>query len=95
MEMRLRNILKTTNIKKFIKTNLKRTCKVVLGTYNLVAQTRPVCLLRAVEFRATFDEKNCEVILFRSLTLVSGNTPKVISTLLSIAQKRHFKKMKI
>ena len=50
METRLSNILKTTNIKKFIKTNLKRTCKVVLGTYNLVAQTRPVCLLRAVEF---------------------------------------------
>ena len=46
----LSNILKTTNIKKFIKTNLKTTCKVVLGTYNLVAQTRPVCLLRAVEF---------------------------------------------
>ena len=42
METRLSNILKTTNIEKFIKTNLKRTCKVVIGTYNLVAQTRPV-----------------------------------------------------
>ena len=50
METRLSNILKTTNIKKFIKANLKRACKVVLGTYNLVAQTRPVCLLRAIEF---------------------------------------------
>ena len=40
-------------------------------------------------------EKNCEVILFRSLTLVFGNTPKIISIGLSLAQKRPFKKMKI
>ena len=50
METGLTNILKTTIIKKFIETNVKRTCKVVLGAYNLVAQTRPVSLLRAVEF---------------------------------------------
>ena len=39
--------------------------------------------------------QNCEVILFRSLILVSGNTPKIISIGLSIAQKRPFKKIKI
>ena len=50
MEMRLSNILKTTNATKFIKTILESTYKVVLGTYNLAAPTRPVFLLRAVEF---------------------------------------------
>ena len=50
METRLSNILKTTNATKFIKTILESTYKVVLGTYNLAVQTRPVFLLRAVEF---------------------------------------------
>ena len=50
MEMRLSNILKTTNATKFIKNILESTYKVVLGTYNLAAPTRPVVLLRAVEF---------------------------------------------
>ena len=54
METRL-YILKTTNPAKFIKTILESTCKVALGTYNLAAPTRPVFLLRAVEFQATFD----------------------------------------
>ena len=55
METRLSNILKITKATKFIKTILESTYKVVLGTYNLVAPTRPVSLLRAVEFQATFD----------------------------------------
>ena len=50
METRLSNILKATNATKFIKTILESTCKVVLGTYNLAASTRPIFLLRAVEF---------------------------------------------
>ena len=50
METRLSNILKTTNATKFIKTILEITHKVVLGTYNLAASTRPVFLLGAVEF---------------------------------------------
>ena len=50
METRLSNILKTTNATMFIKTILESTCKVVLGTYNLAASTRPIFLLRAVEF---------------------------------------------
>ena len=48
--MRLNNILKTTNATKFIKTILKSSYKVLLGTYNLAASTSPVVLLRAVEF---------------------------------------------
>ena len=55
METRLNNILKTTDITKFIKTILKSTYKVVLGTYNLAVPTWPVFLLKAVEFEATFD----------------------------------------
>ena len=55
METRLSNILKTTNATKFIKTVLERTYKVALGTYNLVVPTRPVFLLRAAGFQATFD----------------------------------------
>ena len=55
METRLSNILKTTNATKFIKTILESTYKVVLGTYNLAAPTRPVFLLRAVEFSALYD----------------------------------------
>ena len=51
----LSNILKTTNATKFIKTILENTNKVVLGTYNLLAPTQPVSLLRAVEFEVTFD----------------------------------------
>ena len=50
METRLNNILKTTNTTKFSKTILVSTYKVVLGIYNLVSPTRPVSLLRAVEF---------------------------------------------
>ena len=50
METRLSNILKTTNATKFIKTILENAYKVVLGTYNMVAPTQPVFLLRAVEF---------------------------------------------
>ena len=50
MEMRLSNILKTTNATKFIKTILESTYKVVLDAYNLTVPTRPVILLRAVEF---------------------------------------------
>ena len=47
METRLSNISKTTM---FIKTILESTYKVVLGTYNLAAPTRPAFLLRAVKF---------------------------------------------
>ena len=50
METRLRNILKTTNATKFIKTILESTYKVELGTYNLAAPTRAVFLLRVFEF---------------------------------------------
>ena len=50
METRLSNILKTTNAKDFIETILERKYKVVLGTYNLAAPTRPIFLLGAVEF---------------------------------------------
>ena len=50
MEMRLSNILKTTNATKFIKTILQSTYKVVLGTNNLAAPMWLVFLLRAVEF---------------------------------------------
>ena len=40
-------------------------------------------------------EKNCEVILFRRLTLVSENTPKITSIGPPITEKRPFKKLKI
>ena len=40
-------------------------------------------------------EKNCVIIFFRSLTLVSENTPKIISIGLLITEKRSFKKLKI
>ena len=50
METRLSNILKTTNAAKFIKTILESSYKAILGAYNLAAPTRPVFLLRAVEF---------------------------------------------
>ena len=53
METRLRNILKTTNITKFIKTILKSTYKVLLGTYSLAVPTQPIFLLRAVDFLET------------------------------------------
>ena len=55
METRLSSILKTTNITRFIKIILKRAYKVVLGTYNLAAQTPPLCLLREAEFLGNFD----------------------------------------
>ena len=55
MEARLRNILKSTNATKLIKTILKRSHKVLLDTCNLAALTWPVFLLRAVEFKSTFD----------------------------------------
>ena len=50
METRLSNTLKATNATKFFKTIPESTYKVVLTTYNLVAPTQPVSLLRAVEF---------------------------------------------
>ena len=50
METRLNNILKNTYGTKFIKTIPESTYKVVLDTYNLMAPTQPVSLLRAVEF---------------------------------------------
>ena len=50
METRLSNMLKATNATKFIKTILESSYKVTLGICNLVAPTRPVSLLRAVEF---------------------------------------------
>ena len=40
-------------------------------------------------------EKNCEVILFRSLTWVSENMPKIISLGPPITEKRRFKKLKV
>ena len=105
METRLSNILKTTKAAKFIKTIPENTYKVVLDTYNLVAPTWPISLLRAVSFKQllTFRflqlllylEKSCEVILFRSLTQVSQNTPKTTSTGSPITVKRSFKKLKI
>ena len=55
METRLTNILTTTNATKFIKTIIESTYKTVLGTYKLGAPTRPVFLLREVQFKATFD----------------------------------------
>ena len=48
-QVTLSNILKTLNAKKFTKTILESTYKVVLGTYNFMVPTRPVSLLRAVE----------------------------------------------
>ena len=50
MKTKLSNILKTKNAIKFIKTILESTYKPVLGTYKLGAPTRPVLLLREVEF---------------------------------------------
>ena len=50
METRLSNILTITYATKFSKTILESTHKIVSGTYNLVAPTLPVFLLRAVEF---------------------------------------------
>ena len=40
-------------------------------------------------------EKKCEIILFRSLTLICKNTPKIISIGPPIMEKQQFKKMKI
>ena len=40
-------------------------------------------------------EKNCEVLYFRSLTLVSESTPKIISIRPLITEKRPFKNLKI
>ena len=60
LETRLSNILiKTTNATKFIKTVLESTYKALLGTSNLVAPTRPVFLLRAIEFQ--------QLLMFRLL----------------------------
>ena len=42
--------LKNYKATKLIKTILKNTYKVVSGTYNLAAPTRPIYLLRAVKF---------------------------------------------
>ena len=50
METRLSNILKTINATKFIKTILESTYKVVSGKYKFGTPTRPVFLLREVEF---------------------------------------------
>ena len=53
------NILHRNKIKQYLKyykyhkvyqDHSKEDYKVVLGIYNLAAQTRPVCLLRAIEF---------------------------------------------
>ena len=92
METRLSNILKTTNIKKFIKINLKRTCKVVLGTYNLLAQTRHVCLLKAVEFLATFDIQIfrqrfivCDNFTYKSLLLLKLRAVELAISFLSLS----------
>ena len=40
-------------------------------------------------------EKNCEIILFRSLAMVSENTPKIMVIGPPIMEKRPFKKLKI
>ena len=40
-------------------------------------------------------EKNCEIILFRSLAVVSENTPKIMVIGPPIMEKRPFKKLKI
>ena len=40
-------------------------------------------------------EKNCLIIFFRSLTLVSKNTPKTISIAPLVTEKRSFKQLKI
>ena len=40
-------------------------------------------------------EKNCEVIYFRSLTLLFENMPKIISIGSLITEKRPFKRLKI
>ena len=40
-------------------------------------------------------EKNCEVIYFRSLTLLFENIPKIISIGSLITEKRPFKRLKI
>ena len=103
METRLSNILKTTNIKKFIKINLKiklylsckvvlLSCKVVLGTYNLVAQTRHVCLLKAVEFLATFDIQifrqrfiACDNFTYKSLLLLKLRAVELAISFLSLS----------
>ena len=105
MGTRLSNILKTTKATKFIKTIPESTYKVVLDTYDLVAPTRPISLLRAVSFKQllTFRflqlllylEKSCAVILFRSLTQVSQSTLKTTSIGSPITEKRPFKKLKI
>ena len=50
METTLSNILKTTNATKFVKTILESTYKVVSDADNLAAPTRPVFLLRDVQF---------------------------------------------
>ena len=50
METRLRNILRTTNVKEFIKTILESFYKVLLGPYILATLILPVFFLTAVEF---------------------------------------------
>ena len=42
-----------------------------------------------------FFEKNCEIILFRSLTIVSENTPKIMLIGPPITEKRPSKKLKL
>ena len=50
METRLSNSLKTANATKLIKTIPESTCKVVLGTCNLVAPMWSVSSLKAIMF---------------------------------------------
>ena len=40
-------------------------------------------------------EKNCKIILFRSLTMISENTPKIMLIGPPVMQKQPFKKLKI
>ena len=104
METRLRNILRTTNVIKFIKTILESSFKVLLGTYILVASTRPVVFFKGRWVLSNFWHLDCYnacyilrkiAKFFRNLTQTSENAPKIISIGLPITEKRPFKNLKI
>ena len=106
MRQKVMNRIPHVQITIFIKAILESPYKVLLGPYILVAPTRPVFFFNGRWVLRNFWHldcynfcgilrKKCEIILFRSLLLISENTPKIISIGPPIMEKRPFKKLKI
>ena len=101
MEMRLCNISKPTNATDFIKAILKSSIRYM--QFHCLNMTRVFVKGRWVlsNFRHLVCYNFCYILrkfrnyIFRSLKLVSENTPKIISVELLITEKRFSKKLKI